>query len=72
MDLFKNRNFVRLFFAAFASQMGTTVGNMAFAFFLLVCDGDLVLFPDLVFKKLKNASAASKHISSPYTNKTRV
>ena len=35
MDLFKNRNFVRLFFAAFASQMGTTVGNMAFAFFLL-------------------------------------
>ncbi|WP_261796267.1 hypothetical protein, partial [Bacillus licheniformis] len=28
MDLFKNRNFVRLFFAAFASQMGTTVGNM--------------------------------------------
>ena len=35
MDIFKNRNFVRLFFAAFASQMGTTVGNMAFAFFLL-------------------------------------
>ncbi|ASB89843.1 MFS transporter [Bacillus sonorensis] len=35
MDIFKNRNFVRLFFAALASQMGTTVGNMAFAFFLL-------------------------------------
>ncbi|MGG3626541.1 MFS transporter [Bacillus gobiensis] len=35
MDIFKNRNFVRLFFAAFASQMGTTVGNMAFAFYLL-------------------------------------
>lgn len=33
MDIFKNRNFVRLFFAALASQMGTTVGNMAFAFF---------------------------------------
>lgn len=32
MDIFKNRNFVRLFFAALASQMGTTVGNMAFAF----------------------------------------
>lgn len=35
MDIFKNRNFVRLFFAALASQMGTTVGNMAFAFYLL-------------------------------------
>lgn len=34
MDIFKNRNFVRLFFAALASQMGTTVGNMAFAFLL--------------------------------------
>lgn len=36
MDIFKNRNFVRLFFAALASQMGTTVGNMAFAFFFLL------------------------------------
>ncbi|MDM5319704.1 MFS transporter [Bacillus pumilus] len=35
MDIFKNRNFVHLFFAALASQMGTTVGNMAFAFYLL-------------------------------------
>ncbi len=34
MDIFKNRNFVRLFFATLASQMGTTVGNMAFAFLL--------------------------------------
>lgn len=35
MDIFKNRNFVKLFFAALTSQMGTTVGNMAFAFYLL-------------------------------------
>ncbi|NPC92367.1 MFS transporter [Bacillus sp. WMMC1349] len=35
MDIFQNRNFLRLFFAAFTSQMGTTVGNLAFAFFLL-------------------------------------
>ncbi|MEK5323949.1 MFS transporter [Aeribacillus sp. FSL M8-0254] len=35
MDIFKNRNFVKLFFAALASQMGSTVGNMAFAFYLL-------------------------------------
>ncbi|MGG3797782.1 MFS transporter [Metabacillus fastidiosus] len=35
MEIFKNRNFVKLFFAALASQMGTTIGNMAFAFYLL-------------------------------------
>jgi len=35
MDIFKNRNFVKLFFAALTSQMGTTIGNMAFAFYLL-------------------------------------
>lgn len=35
MDIFKNRTFIKLFFAAFTSQMGSTVGNMAFAFYLL-------------------------------------
>lgn len=35
MDIFQNRNFVKLFFAALSSQMGTTIGNMAFAFYLL-------------------------------------
>ncbi|MRX73775.1 MFS transporter [Bacillus lacus] len=35
MDIFRNPNFVKLFFAALASQMGTTIGNMAFAFYLL-------------------------------------
>jgi DHA3 family macrolide efflux protein-like MFS transporter len=30
-----NRNFVNMFLATFASQFGTTVGNMAFAFYLL-------------------------------------
>lgn len=35
MEIFKNRNFVKLFFAALTSQMGTTIGNMAFAFYLL-------------------------------------
>ncbi|MEO3947840.1 MFS transporter [Gorillibacterium sp. CAU 1737] len=34
-ELFRNRLFVRLFLASFASQLGTTVGNMAFAFYLL-------------------------------------
>ncbi|CAM3004339.1 MFS transporter [Paenibacillus sediminis] len=34
-QLFVNRNFVRLFIASFTSQLGTIVGNMAFAFFLL-------------------------------------
>ncbi|MDT2305878.1 MFS transporter [Paenibacillus larvae] len=35
MDLFRNANFVRLFIATMASQLGTMVGNMAFAFYLL-------------------------------------
>jgi MFS family permease len=35
MTLFKNQLFVRLFVANFASQLGTVVGNMAFAFYLL-------------------------------------
>lgn len=35
MDLFKNANFVRLFLATMTSQLGTMVGNMAFAFYLL-------------------------------------
>ncbi|APH05490.1 MFS transporter [Bacillus weihaiensis] len=35
MKIFKNPNFVKLFYAALFSQMGTTIGNMAFAFYLL-------------------------------------
>ncbi|MBO9130912.1 MFS transporter [Bacillus sp. 165] len=35
MGIFQNRNFRKLFFAMFTSQLGTTVGNMAFAFYLL-------------------------------------
>ncbi|MBS2968646.1 MFS transporter [Metabacillus sp. KIGAM252] len=35
MEIFKNPNFVKLFFAALSSQMGTTIGNMAFAFYML-------------------------------------
>ncbi|AZB42618.1 MFS transporter [Bacillus sp. FJAT-42376] len=35
MEIFKNPNFVKLFLAALSSQMGTTIGNMAFAFYLL-------------------------------------
>jgi DHA3 family macrolide efflux protein-like MFS transporter len=35
MEIFRNRNFVKLFYAALFSQMGTTIGNMAFAFYLL-------------------------------------
>ncbi|MFD2615368.1 MFS transporter [Paenibacillus gansuensis] len=34
-QLFANRAFVTLFFATFASQLGTTIGNMAFAFYML-------------------------------------
>ncbi|WP_123043133.1 MFS transporter [Cohnella candidum] len=34
-DIFGNRIFVRLFLATIASQLGTIVGNMAFAFYLL-------------------------------------
>ncbi|TXK80646.1 MFS transporter [Paenibacillus sp. N3.4] len=35
MSLFRNASFTRLFLANFASQLGTVVGNMAFAFYLL-------------------------------------
>ncbi|WML44810.1 MFS transporter [Neobacillus sp. PS3-40] len=35
MDIFKNRLFTKLFLATFTSQLGSTIGNMAFAFFLL-------------------------------------
>ncbi|MCJ8012888.1 MFS transporter [Paenibacillus sp. KQZ6P-2] len=35
MELFRNSLFVRMFLAAFASQLGTMVGNMAFAFYLI-------------------------------------
>ncbi|WP_274654418.1 MFS transporter [Paenibacillus humicola] len=34
-ELFRNGVFVKLFAASFASQMGATIGNMAFAFYLL-------------------------------------
>ncbi|MBC8081075.1 MAG: MFS transporter [Gorillibacterium sp.] len=35
MSLFSNRTFLKLFLASFTSQLGTIVGNMAFAFYLL-------------------------------------
>ncbi|MEC0369639.1 MFS transporter [Paenibacillus chibensis] len=35
MELFRNSLFVRMFLATFASQLGTMVGNMAFAFYLI-------------------------------------
>ena len=35
MDIFKNRNFTKIFAAAITSQLGTMVGNMAFVFYLL-------------------------------------
>lgn len=35
MKIFRNRNFLKLFYAALFSQLGTTIGNMAFAFYLL-------------------------------------
>ena len=35
MGIFKNKLFRKLFFASFTSQMGSTIGNMAFAFYLL-------------------------------------
>ncbi|SEF51307.1 MFS transporter [Paenibacillus sp. UNC499MF] len=35
MNVFQNRMFVKLFTASFFSQLGTMIGNMAFAFFLL-------------------------------------
>lgn len=34
-ELFRNRNFTKMFLATIASQFGTIVGNMAFAFYLL-------------------------------------
>jgi predicted MFS family arabinose efflux permease len=34
-ELFRNSTFVKLFVASFASQMGTVIGNMAFAFYML-------------------------------------
>ncbi|WP_128894538.1 MFS transporter [Longirhabdus pacifica] len=35
MEIFKNRQFLKLFAASFTSQMGTVVGNFAIAFYLL-------------------------------------
>ncbi|GIP28899.1 putative MFS-type transporter YkuC [Paenibacillus sp. J23TS9] len=35
MELFRNSIFVRMFLATFASQLGTMVGTMAFAFYLI-------------------------------------
>ncbi|MDR9853545.1 MFS transporter [Paenibacillus sp. VCA1] len=35
MELFRNAMFVRMFLAAFASQLGSMVGSMAFAFYLV-------------------------------------
>lgn len=35
ISLFRNRTFTKLFLAAFASQLGTVVGNMAFAYYLV-------------------------------------
>jgi len=35
MEIFKNVVFTKMFIAAFASQMGSTIGNVAFAFYLL-------------------------------------
>ncbi|MFZ3589695.1 MFS transporter [Bacillus sp. DJP31] len=34
-EIFKNGTFVKLFFASITSQMGSIIGNMAFAFYLL-------------------------------------
>lgn len=34
-EVFKNSTFVKLFLAAVTSQLGSTIGNMAFAFYLL-------------------------------------
>ncbi|KAA0546245.1 MFS transporter [Bacillus sp. BGMRC 2118] len=34
-EIFKNSTFVKLFLAAVTSQLGSTIGNMAFAFYLL-------------------------------------
>ncbi len=35
MKIFANRTFAKLFLASFAAQLGSTIGNMAFAFYLL-------------------------------------
>ncbi|MCP8967549.1 MFS transporter [Ectobacillus ponti] len=35
MEIFQNRTFTKLFLAMFTSQLGSTIGNMAFAFYLL-------------------------------------
>lgn len=35
MAIFKNKLFTKLFLASFASQLGSTIGNVAFAFYLL-------------------------------------
>lgn len=35
MSIFKNQVFTKLFLATFGSQLGSTIGNMAFAFYLL-------------------------------------
>lgn len=35
MAIFKNKLFTKLFLASFASQLGSTLGNVAFAFYLL-------------------------------------
>jgi DHA3 family macrolide efflux protein-like MFS transporter len=35
MSIFKNKLFTKLFLASFASQLGSTLGNVAFAFYLL-------------------------------------
>lgn len=35
MAIFKNKLFLKLFLATFASQLGSTLGNVAFAFYLL-------------------------------------
>ncbi|WP_164931441.1 MFS transporter [Longirhabdus pacifica] len=34
IEIFKNKNYTKLFAAAITSEMGTTVGNMTFAFYL--------------------------------------
>ncbi|URN93889.1 MAG: MFS transporter [Candidatus Pristimantibacillus lignocellulolyticus] len=35
MEVLKNKNYVKLFFASLTSQLGTILGNMAFVFYLL-------------------------------------
>jgi hypothetical protein len=33
MGIFKNKLFTKIFIASFASQLGSTLGNVAFAFY---------------------------------------